>query len=257
MQRNVEKKDSITSAVITVVLVILLLIVSAFVGLNPPDPPIPEEGVEVNLGDSDFGLGNAETPEASEQMSAPKPPSSTGEDVSTQRSEETVSLNRSSNNSSAETSPVVEDNTETTKEPVIDNRALFPGNRTKTDGGGSQGITQGQGNQGKQGGDPNSQRYDGAPGRGGSGWSLSGRRASSFPLPQYDSNKEGKIIVKIWVDRSGTVVRVEGPERGSNITEQGMVAKAKSAAMNAKFNADNNASELQVGTITYVFRRSN
>ena len=89
------------------------------------------------------------------------------------------------------------------------------------------------------------------------GWSLKGRSAMALPTPSSESNKEGKIIVKIWVDRSGKVLKAEAPEKGSTISDVTFVNKAKEAAKKAKFNADYNATETQVGTITYVFRRNN
>lgn len=257
---NEDKKDKLISAISTLLIVVVGLVICAFVGLNPPDPPIPEEGVEVNLGDSDQGLGNAESPEISENMRPnASAASSAGEQVSTQRTEQTVSMNTSDNNSRATqttTTKPTEKTTTENNEPKINQQALFPGKSNKASGG-SQGVTQGTGNQGKAGGDPNSQRYDGVPGNGGAGWSLKGRSASALPTPSYESNKEGKIIVKIWVDRSGKVTKAEAPEKGSTISDVTMVNKAKEAAMKAKFNADPNATEIQVGTITYVFRRNN
>lgn len=257
MSLTLEQKHKTISATVTVVVVCLALLVCAFVGLNPPDPPIPEEGVEVNLGDSDYGLGDVPTPHESENMRPPSQPASAGEHVSTQHTEQTVSMNTSDNQATRQAEqPTTQPQPEAPTQPQLNPNALFRGNKS-SETGGSQGVSSGTGNQGKAGGNPNSQRYDGVAGNGGSGWSLSGRRASAFPLPDYDANKEGKIIVKIWVDPSGHVVRVEAPEKGSTITNAGMVAKAKAAAMNARFNSDDKAPELQIGTITYVFRRNN
>ncbi len=52
--------SGISTAAITA-LVILLMSLNIF-AYTPPDPPIPEEGVEVVLGDSDFGLSNSPNP---------------------------------------------------------------------------------------------------------------------------------------------------------------------------------------------------
>ena len=256
-----EKKDSIISGSVTLLMLLLTVLLCAFVGFHYPDPPIPEEGVEVNLGDFEYGLGDVNDPELSENMrqdasSAP----SVGEEVSTQNTEETVQMNSNKDNSSRAIQQTNNRAQETTqneaKEPEVNKRALFPGNRN-TAAGGSQGVTQGTGNQGSQGGDPNSQRYNGQPGQGGSGWSLTGRSAAALPTPTYDKNKEGKIIVKIWVDRNGKVIKTEAPIKGSTINDVSRVERAKEAAARAKFNADPNAEEIQTGTITYVFRRNN
>lgn len=252
-----EKKNSLISAGTTLILLGLILLICAFVGLNPPDPPIPEEGVEVNLGNSETGLGETEPIDNSTTMaqaSAPAP--SQGERVATQsHSDASIrSANSDTKASNSTVKPTQETkNNEVKEEPKVNTNALFK----KNSKGGSQGVTTGDGNQGKEGGNPNSNRYDGTPGNGGAGYSLSGRSASALPQPRYDSQKEGKIIVKIWVNRQGTVTKAEAPQQGSTISEAGMVALAKQAALKAKFTADENATELQVGTITYVFRRNN
>ena len=83
--------------------------------------------------------------------------------------------------------------------------------------------------------------------------SLAGRSAVSLPAPQYNSNVQGKIVVKVWVDRSGNVVRAESPIAGSTISSAQLVKVAKESALKAKFSADENAPELQMGTLTYIF----
>lgn len=252
-----QKKRSLISALCTLLFMAMIVVVCAFVALYPPDPPIPEEGVEVNLGNSDYGLGDVDNPDNSENMRPIPPAHSDGENISTQKAP-SVGLKTSPNNTSANqthnTTP--SPTQEQTTQPQTNRNALFPGKRNNTSGG-SQGVTQGTGNQGKEGGDPNSNRYDGQPGHGGSGYSLNGRKASSLPMPGYDKQKEGKIIVKIWVDRNGNVLKVEAPQKGSTITDGAMVRQAEAAARKAKFNADPSALEQQVGTITYVFRRNN
>lgn len=254
-----EKKNSIISAVSTLLLMGLLVLLCAFIGLNPPDPPIPEEGVEVNLGNSDQGLGDVATPTNSENMRNPAMPTpSTGENVATQRNS-SAPLNTSKDNTRASDTrvqPKQPTNTDAQPETRTNPNALFPGKKN-TSNGGSQGVSNGTGNQGQAGGNPNSNRYDGVPGNGGSGYSLKGRSASALPEPIYTSNKEGKVIVKIWVDRMGNVTKVEAPQKGSTIAKSEFISQAESAARRAKFNADANATELQVGTITYVFRRNN
>ena len=253
-----DKKNSIISGIVTLLVMGLIVLLCAFMGLNPPDPPIPEEGVEVNLGNSDMGLGDVEDPNTTENMrDVPPPTPSQGENIATQKTS-SVALNTSRDKTKANDQKVQEQpktTPEKTEEPKVNSKALFPGKTGQK--GGSQGVSQGTGNQGKEGGDPNSNRYDGQPGNGGSGYSLTGRSARALPTPTYTSQKEGKIIVKIWVDREGVVTKCEAPEQGSTITETGLVAQAKAAAMKAKFSADPNATELQVGRITYVFRRNN
>lgn len=71
----------------------------------------------------------------------------------------------------------------------------------------------------------------------------------------YGGDREGKIVVKVWVDRMGNVVNAECPEIGSTLTDTSVCAAAKAAALKARFSVAESASETQTGTITYVFRR--
>lgn len=253
-----EQKNKFISGGTTALVLGLILIICLSFGYDPPDPPIPEEGVEVNLGNSDFGSGDNPMPDPSPESSAPQP-ASQAEQVSTQRTESTVPINSSDKPSTAKTNnetPTTKQ-PETPKQPEVNTNALFKkSDKSKTQNGGSQGVTQGSGNQGKEGGDPNSNRYDGTPGKGGAGFSLTGRSAKALPSPTVNNNKEGKVVVKIWVDRSGNVTQVSAPEKGSTLTDAGYVQRSKNAAMNAKFSAKDDAPEVQTGTITYVFRNN-
>lgn len=255
-----DKKNRVISGAVTFLCMALALIVCLSFGYDPPDPPIPEEGVEVNLGNSDFGLGDNPMPEASEASSAPRPRAAT-EQVSTQSTEASAPIYSSPKPSTAKTDNPTPTTTQPDppKEPEINKNALFNGNRgnkNKNTNSGSEGNTYGNGNMGKEGGDPNSNRYDGTPGRGGAGFSLAGRSARALPSPQTSTNREGKIVVKIWVDRAGNVTQVSAPEKGSTLTDAGLVNQAKAAARKAKFSPKDDAPEVQTGTITYVFRNN-
>ena len=85
-------------------------------------------------------------------------------------------------------------------------------------------------------------------------FSIQGRSiVGSLPSPVYNSNTEGRVIVNITVDASGSVVSATYSERGSTTSNSELVNAALSAAKNAKFNTVNNATN-QTGTITYNFR---
>ena len=252
--------NQVISGVLTALFFAMVLIICMAFGYDPPDPPIPEEGVEVNLGNSDFGLGDNPMPETSQASSAPLPKSAT-EQVSTQSTESTTPINTSDKPSTQQQDNTVPTTTkpEPPKEPEINTRALFNGNRGNKNNNansGSEGKTYGSGNQGKEGGDPNSNRYDGTPGKGGAGFTLAGRTSRALPSPTNNTNKEGKVVVKIWVDRDGNVTQVSAPEKGSTLTDNTIVKQAKAAAMKALFSPKTDAPEVQTGTITYVFRNN-
>jgi outer membrane biosynthesis protein TonB len=246
-----EQKDKVISAVTTVLLMAVAVVICAFVGFKYPNPPIPEEGVEVNLGNSETGLGAAEQPNESHNRVPPAPTGSVGERIAHQNTEATDRVD-AANHSRQSTNNNIQSNQEQPKQPSINQNALFK--RSNKSQGGSEGVTQGTGNQGKAGGNPNSTRYDGTPGNGGRGWSLEGRGlVGSKPQISYESNEQGKNVVKIWVDRSGKVVRAEANQRGSTITKPYFADKAKDAALQFHFTAKPDAEEPQIGYVTVVF----
>lgn len=123
----------------------------------------------------------------------------------------------------------------------------------------SQGVTFPGGNQGVPTGDPNASNY--GPGGSGSGnqgtgnsFSLKGRSNISLPKPKYPGNEEGTVVVKITVNKYGKVTSAEPGASGTNIMNQQFWNEAKSAALKAQFNRDENAQAFQQGTITYRFR---
>ncbi len=244
---NKQKSALITAAVMIVVAVVLVSF-----GYDPPDPPIPEEGVEVNIGDSDFGLGDSE--ESASAASSNTPPAAQNQIV-TQRTEPSVSM-PSTPHQGTVTNPVATEQPQVeNKEPEINRNALFTGKRNQGNqgGSGSEGQTTGTGNQGNPNGTPNSNNYSGNGGNGGS-YKLVGRSAVSLPKPEYHSNQQGTVVIAIWVDQQGHVTRAEYQPKGSNTSNGNLVNAARTAALKARFNADTKAQEEQKGTITYIFK---
>jgi TonB family protein len=118
----------------------------------------------------------------------------------------------------------------------------------------SQGVTYGGGNQGSTQGTVGAPKYGPGGGVGnGVSFSLSGRSAMSLPKPYYPGNEEGVVVVQVTVDQNGAVTKAEPGYRGSNTADPELIAAAKKAALQAKFNVDKNAPAYQVGTITYRF----
>ena len=146
---------------------------------------------------------------------------------------------------------VVEDVVE--EKPVVNQRAMFqaPKNKqnTSSEGNSSEGI----GEQGSPNGLKDIDRYEGNGGSGGGpAYDLGGRGAKSISTPSKDFSEAGKIVVDIWVDKEGRVQRVE-IGKGTEIYDSSMCESALQAAKNSVFNSDDNAADLQKGTITYTF----
>jgi len=239
-------KNSITSGIVTAVFMLLVVVVLLSFGYDPPDPPIPEEGVEVNIGDSDFGMGDDAQPAAT---AAATPSSSSTNQVATQLADPTPSIASSTTVASPSTEqPKVEP-----KEPEINKNALFPGRRNQQSGSGSQGVTSGTGDQGKPNGSPSSNNYDGNGGGNGTPV-LPGRSSVALPRPEYGSNNQGTVVIQIWVGRDGRVLRAEYQPKGSNTSNGYLVKQATAAALKARFNPDPAAPDEQKGTITYIFK---
>lgn len=152
---------------------------------------------------------------------------------------------------------------------VVDPRSLYQGKNNNAQ---SQGTsTKGSGDQGDRNGDPFS-KYTGkngdgngsgegtgtGPGKGpGSGggisFDLSGRRLLRKPTIDDKSQETGKVVVSITVDKAGNVTDARPGARGSTTTSSYLFGKAKEAAMKAKFNANPDGTDIQKGTMTFVF----
>lgn len=117
-----------------------------------------------------------------------------------------------------------------------------------------QGVTFGPGNQGSPNGSANVDKYGPGGGIGnGVSFSLDGRTAQLLPKPDFLGNEDGKVVVLVTVDKSGKVTKAEPGAKGSNTANPELLAAAKKAALQARFNVDDNAPAFQTGTITYRF----
>lgn len=121
------------------------------------------------------------------------------------------------------------------------------GSASGSGSGSGQGNTSPGGNQGSTNGTP------GGTGTGsGVGYDLAGRTWKPYMIKD-DSQKTGKVVVMIKVDRSGTVLYAKYQQKGSTTTDPYLIQLAEQGAMKTKFSANSTAVEEQVGTITYKF----
>lgn len=244
-----ELKNKIISAVATAFLLGVAVTICVSFGYMPPDPPIPEEGVEVAMGfEDEQGLGNSMPQAAAPDNSRP----AASENYATQNTEPSVSMPSDSKGTKTHPEAKPEQKPEQ-KEPEINKNALFTGKKSSTSGGQGQGNTQGNGQMGSPNGTPGAGNFSGNGG--GGSWSLAGRSSVRLSSPVYVSEREGRIVVKIWVDQQGVVTKVDAPAQGSTLTETALVEQCKQAAKASRFNRDEKAAIMQTGTITYVFRK--
>lgn len=259
---DIEKKARMWGGTASLLSLVVLFCVLYFCGLYRPFPPPPEYGMEVNLGYSDEGMGNLQSydPMASPVEQPPVPVASSEEEVVTTSDEEAPSIPRVSEkprqNQRVERKPQEEVRKveEKAKEPELNPMALYPGKRKGTENS-SQGETGKPGDQGKPNGDVNAKGYEGSGGSGGISFSLNGRSLTSLVKPQYNSEEEGVVVVRIWVNRGGQVTRVQAGVKGTTTMDQSLWRTAADAARSSRFAPKESAPEEQVGTITYRFMR--
>ncbi|MFN8283779.1 MAG: hypothetical protein U0U67_11235 [Chitinophagales bacterium] len=135
------------------------------------------------------------------------------------------------------------------------------GNANGNGNGNGQGNTKPGGNQGAQwgtpGGDPNGTgNGNNGTGPGSGELNVTGRKWRDRKQPFNSTNKEGKVVVQIKVDKEGNIVYAKGGAAGSTTTDSYLVSIAEQAARASKLTASFATAEEQFGTITYRFTNS-
>ena len=255
-----DKKDRNRALATTLSVHTVLLIFFFFFGLTYQDPP-PEYGIPVSFGNSLDGAGDdAAAPEGSEAQSAAAAESAES-DVVTQDLVDapSVSSEKAKEDKKSEVKPEAKPVAEAPKaSKELSNRLNSKFGRTggtagatgsgqgSTSGGGDQGAPNGSGNGNGTGGSGNSGNYQ-----------LGNRSALERPKPRYDCEGEGIVVVRVYVDRSGTVTRADGQgQKGSTTSEECLIRRAQEAALKTRWQGDPSALELQVGSIRYSFQRN-
>ncbi|MGE0635773.1 MAG: cell envelope integrity protein TolA [Bacteroidia bacterium] len=257
----------------------LLVFIFIYFKLNltfpPPFPVVPEElGMEVNFGNSETGWGEEEpssggSPEpensavAAAAPAASKPEKSvakTQEELLTQQAEETARVEAQQKKiaeaKKAEEQKKIEaekQRVEAEKKKKSDDISKMVGNAFGNGTSESQGINKGPGNQGDPNGTPGSPNYGPGGGSGNIGFSLNGRKMVQRPVIIEKSQDQGKVVVKIIVDRNGKVTKATAGERGTTATSAYLFRISEEAALKTKFDA-NPATEEQVGTMTFTYK---
>lgn len=110
----------------------------------------------------------------------------------------------------------------------------------------------GQGIQGSPEGNGNTGKTSGIGGYG--TFDLNGRSLGngSLPVPAYQVQDEGRVVVTIVVNPAGQVIRTSINKR-TNTTNPALRRAAEEAAKRARFNAIDGVND-QTGTITYYFK---
>ncbi len=256
-------KDKRKGLMGTVVLHLALFLIFLFMGLTYYEPK-PEEGIVINFGYSATGMGNQN--DGAERATRPTPQSQqvnneqavnqeAQDPVLTQDVEDAPSLQTQSN---AQTSTEPTPQEPEPPQPSDELNDLL--NQVERSREGGEGEAGGAGNQGDPTGDPDSpNRVGGGGGGNGTGnYMLGNRRALEKPEPIYECPDEGRVVVKIYVDRQGKVSRAIPGEKvpggaATTTTSSCLYEKAKAAALRTTWQADTDAPTLQIGYIVYNF----
>lgn len=280
-------RASVYTAIICALIVALLLLMSWT--LPVIQAPVVDEGIEVNLGNSDKGMGPNQPylpgkPSAEDKEKYTPPKRAVVEKVAAKDVETDDNKNEDAPvvKKPAVTKPdatriplkdvdrkvVTVKKPETNPEPPKPKpKAVFHGtNGTGTGGndadtykpGGNEGIAGGKGDQGKPGGNPDSKNYTGG-GTGNSGVriknGLEGRHITAMPSFTDDFNEKATVLIDIHVDATGHVTSADYHAFGSTVSAgSSLVDIAIRKAKLVKFNSANDES---VGTLVFNFKLHN
>lgn len=273
--KNENKRKGFIGSMLIHLLLVLIFIITA---LTTPLPLPEEEGMIIDFGQADEGIGEIDPsskltesiipiepnePVVNETKVEPAEPDPVVvEKVITQNVEEAPAVKTNPQKEiPVETKPVEKPKEEVKELPKeepkreVDTKALFKSKKDQNTSTG-EGNKQGNKDQGLPTGniDGSHEGQENAKGNQGISFDLSGRSISVFPdinIP-YLIRKE-KVVVDVTVDRNGNVIKATPGARGSTTTDQNLWNKAKSASEKTKFTPNADAPETQKGSITFVF----
>ena len=251
-----EKKSKRKGIIGTILFHTLLMVAFLFMGLKYQDPPPAEEGISINFGFREQGLGEVE-PESTEELieiveeEIIEQQIESTEEIITQSLVKTAIVEKTEKKKVIKKEETKEEVIEE-KKPEVNKKALYPGSKkTKTS---SEGNKKGDGNQGSIDGDPNSEVYEGGGiGKNGTAYQLGGRKVEYKAKPIYNLQVEGKVVVIITVDRLGNVINAIPGAKGSTTLNKKLLQRAKTAALKTKFDPKQTAPTNQQGKIVYLF----
>ena len=121
---------------------------------------------------------------------------------------------------------------------------------------GGEGDDNKAGDKGQPDGDPYATSYYGSPGSGNGtgGYGLRGRSLVNKGKVQQDCNQQGRVVVKIVVDRNGKVISATPGVKGTTNNDPCLLEPAKKTAFMHKWNTDSKAPTQQVGFVVVNFK---
>nr|WP_299070701.1 energy transducer TonB [uncultured Allomuricauda sp.] len=283
--RHKKKSFTLTSLLLSVLLLLLF-----YIGLTYMDPPI-ENGIAINFGTMDFGSGKvqpkekvrsepkrevAKPVEEVQEQVQPKEtlPDAPVEKVLTSENEETIRINQqkeakrkadeAAKKAQAEAERVAlekkqaEERKRQEQESKKKSLDALIGGIGKSDGKttGSEGDDNQAGDKGNPDGNPYATSYYGSPGSGSGtgGYGLNGRSLVAKGKVQQECNEDGRVVVRIVVDRNGKVIKATPGVKGTTNNAPCLLEPAKKTAFLHKWNLDSNAPSQQIGFVVVNFK---
>ena len=272
----------------TILIHLVALVLCILLGFSVPPPPEYEEGIIVNFGTDETGMGMIEPSPPAFQEEASPPPSSEPEvftdeeSLLTQDDEEAPEVKKVDPEAEKKRLEQIEaerirmeqleaerirkeqeeierkriEAEQQRQAEIMDRtRKALEGSKNTGTSTTGEGVAGGEGNQGVPSGSVDSQNRGEGGGTGNSGisYDLAGRGFQKLPLPEYDYQGEGKVVVEVSVNRSGKVIQAVPGIKGSNTLDEYLLKVAKEAALKAQFEVKQDAPIVQKGTITYNF----
>lgn len=248
--------------------------------LSYPDPPPEKEGILVNFGAPDQGSGNDRPLTNQDEVVDPQPPSAqeqVQEEIEQQEEAEASRLKPEERMLTEQESDVkIKEQADKAREQSeAEKKAEAEAQRRKQQQaaekakqeeyeeskskfseafkGEGKGNTDKAGSQGDPDGDPDSKILEGiSTGKGKVGGGLSDRGVVYEPPIKDQSQKTGRVVMRVCVDRQGKVISADYTQRGSTTTDSDLKRIARDAA--EKFTFSEGDLERQCGTITIDFK---
>jgi len=282
--RYFKTKHQQYSAQLTAAIMLLLVLLLFVVGPGYMDPPL-EYGVAVNFGSSDTGSGMVQPKEILASESTPvTEPIEEIEIVPTDESSESAASEEVLNSEDLESIAFKNTQAEKAKLEVEANEqekaeANVELDRLKKEadlkakkkaqldvlmGGivadqgtdkGSEGDDDSTGDKGQLDGNPYASSYFGSSGigNGGVGYGLNGRGHPNNTIVIPECDEEGTVVVKIYVNQNGTVIKAIPGEKGTTGVSC-LYDAARKTALSYKWPVDPKAPSKQIGFVIVDFR---
>ena len=250
LEKSREKKARITGIALTLVLHAGALALVSFTGLSYIYPPPQEQAMLIDFSEEEPGIQQLQGREPrAEEVDLTRP-------VELAQKSESPEVSKSEN-LTPETAPddfgdVPVPTPEPKSEPKLDPRASFPGMAKKDTSltaphAASEATDQFKA--GQAAGNTAHGRTDGKPNA-----HVKGRNTvGNLPRPVYNVQESGTVVVDIWVDNYGNVVKAVPGGEGTTVMDKALLTAARKAALETHFNMSADAPAMQEGTITYYF----